>query len=154
MSKTWWLALAATCAFSCGSDSSGKRDAGGDSRPADSRQIDAKAFMDGPPGTTPLTVKNFDAWCTVTVGSNAPSSSASQLVNVLPGTIALSATANTGFVLGLWHHTDGDTGSGDAGTLNGSASDATITVGATSTCVWVCCPFTNGTGCPTLEQCN
>jgi len=155
MSKAWWLVVV-TCALGCGSSSSTKVDAGTtDGKPADSKPIDGPAhvFMDGPPGTTPLKVKNYLSWCTVTVNGGTPSAGAQQLVNVDPGTIDLSATANTGFKLGLWHHTDGDSGSGDPGTVVTGTSSTTVTVGATATCVWVCCPFTDGTGCPTADQC-
>jgi hypothetical protein len=74
--------------------------------------------------------------------------------------VAVTATANAGFILGTapWHGTDGDTGNGEQGTLTGSGqsqqSAAVVTVSGTGTdCAWVCCPFPNGTGCPTSNQC-
>ena len=58
----------------------------------------------------------------------------------------------------MWHHTSGDTGTGEPGTVTGTGaatqSAAMVTVGATATCAWVCCPFVGGTGCTGLaEQC-
>jgi hypothetical protein len=52
----------------------------------------------------------------------------------------------------MWHHVDGTTGDvGIPGTQTGSGSAALsttmVTVGSAAKCVWVCCPFTNGTGC-------
>jgi hypothetical protein len=35
----------------------------------------------------------------------------------------------------------------------GGHSTTTVNATGTSTCVWVCCPFTSGTGCPTADQC-
>ena len=145
----------------CGGDSKTKNDAPAagdaahDAKPIDAKQPDAP--LDGPPGTRLLTVKNFDFWCSVSVNGGSASAAAMQQVFVLPGQISLSATANSGFKLDahMWHHTDGDTtGSGEAGSANGSASDAVATVVSTSDkCVWVCCPFLNGTGCNVAEQC-
>jgi hypothetical protein len=98
-------------------------------------------------------VLNYLSWCSVSVNGGAPSSSASQTVNVAPGTIPLTASPLSGFELGLWHNTTGDTGSGTPGTVSGTTSSATVVVGNAATCVWVCCPFTNGSGCPTSDQC-
>jgi hypothetical protein len=122
--------------------------------------IDAP-MIDGPPGTTPLTVKNYLNWCSVTVNGGTASTAASQLVNVTPGSIPLVAkVASAAFEISgnMWHHTSGDTGAGEPGTVTGTGaatqSAATITVGATAACVWVCCPFVGGTGCTGLaEQC-
>jgi len=158
MSKTGCLAIAITYLFACGSDAT-KQDAGtgGDGRHADGRPLDsaAKVFMDGPPGTTPLMVKNYLAWCTVTVDSGSGSGSAVQRYDVTPGVIPLSATPNAMFELGAtpWHDTDNDTGTGDPGTRNGSAADTTITVGATPACVWVCCETIGVNDCPTIDIC-
>jgi len=110
----------------------------------------ADANSDG--GVT-LTVKNSFSWCSVSVNGNPASSAATQTATVSPGTYPLTATALTGFKLGLWHHTTGDTGSGDPGTVSGLQSSATVGVGNSAMCVWVCCPFTDGTGCPTTDQC-
>ncbi|MGB8222800.1 MAG: hypothetical protein WCF10_09435 [Polyangiales bacterium] len=113
----------------------------------------------GGAGTVALTVKNYLAWCSVTVGSNPASAAAEQTVEVAPGTVTLSAVALSGFQLGStpWHDTAGDSGSGDPGTVTGtgqSASSATtVVVGSSAKCVWVCCEFTGGGGCPTADQC-
>lgn len=106
-------------------------------------------------GCTHLTVKNYLSWCDVSVGAAAASSAASTTVCVAPGTVALSAAPLAGFQLGStpWHHTNGDTGSGEAGTVSGGHSSAAVTVGGTSVCVWVCCEFTGGGGCPATDQC-
>jgi hypothetical protein len=75
------------------------------------------------------------------------------------GTIDLDAVALQGFILGedMWHHTDGDTGAGEPGTVTGTgqtaSSAATVTVGDADACVWVCCPFPDGSGCPATDQC-
>jgi hypothetical protein len=112
---------------------------------------------DAPGSGTPLTVDNFDSWCSVAVGNNTTSSSPSQLVDVTPGTITLTATALSGFILGDWFGVTGDTGSGTTGTVTGSGSSAvstaTVTVGSTAACVSICCPFKSGSGCPTTNQC-
>ena len=129
-------------------------------KPIDSKAfLDApKVFMDAPPNTTPLTVKNFDNWCTVTEDGHAIGDTAA---NVTPGTITLVAKANMGFQLGtdMWHDTAGDTGAGDTGTVAGTGSNATSTttvvVGTTAACVWVCCPFTGGgSGCNPWHRCT
>ncbi len=101
-----------------------------------------------------MTVHNFDAWCTVTVGSGAASPAAEQTVCAMTGTsVQVSAYANAGFMLGTtpWHGTFNDTGTGEQGSLSDAGanvtSSATVkTMGATQ-CAYVCCPFTNGTGC-------
>jgi len=130
------------------------------------------AMIDGPPGTTALKVKNYLAWCTVSVNGAATSIANIQTVNVAPGDITLVAMRkdSTFEVSGnLWHHTNGDTGAGEPGVITNAGDPATktstavVTVAATAKCVWVCCPFkavppdTEGAGCafPTdvAEQC-
>jgi hypothetical protein len=157
MRSLWFFALV-VCA--CGGDSKTKDAPAAGDATHDSKAIDAKlpdAPLDGPPGTQLLTVKNFDSWCSVAVNGGSASAAAVQQVFVLPGQIPLSATALSGFKLDahMWHHTDGDAGSGEAGSANGSASDATATVSSTvGKCIWVCCPFTSGAGCAVPEQCQ
>ena len=158
--RSLWFAAMVMCA--CGSDSKtkmdapGTRDAAHDAKPIDAKVADAP--LDGPPGTQLLTVKNYLAWCSVSINGGSASIAAQQQVFVLPGAIPLEATARAGFKLDahMWHDTDGDAGSGEAGSANGSASDATATVSSTTAkCVWVCCPFTNGTGCTGIaDQCQ
>ena len=116
--------------------------------------------MDGPTNSAPLTVKNFESWCSISVNGGTASSDATQTVDVMPGSITLVARpASASFELGPtpWHDTAGDSGTGDPGTQVGTGTNATsgttVTVGTSAKCVWACCPFTNGTGCPTTDQC-
>ncbi|MCE9578239.1 MAG: hypothetical protein K8W52_34250 [Deltaproteobacteria bacterium] len=123
---------------------------------ADASPVDAAT--DAATGGATLTVKNYLAWCSVSVNGAAASTAAQQVVTVTPGAIPLVASGATGFKLGpnMWHHVDGTTGNtGVAGNVSGTMSSATVTVGAGGACVWVCCPFTNGTGCPDslADQC-
>ena len=150
----------ALCA--CGGDTKTKMDAPAAHDAAhDAKAIDAAhpdAPLDGPPGTQQLTVKNYLSWCSVTVNGGTASTAAVQHVFVQPGAIPLTATkASTAFEIGpgMWHHTTGDTtGSGEDGTVSNGTSSTTATVTSTSgKCVWVCCPFTNGTGCNVADQC-
>ena len=64
------------------------------------------------------------------------------------------ATALVGFKLGPWHKTDGDAGNGDPGTIVDGATSAIVTVVGPD-CVWICCPFSVGGGCPApgSDQC-
>lgn len=159
------------CLGACGDDG-GKGagddapdDAAGDGQASDgaidSPPIDA--MIDAPAGATPLKVKNYLAWCSVSVNGAAASTASVQNVNVAPGEITLIATGIGDppmFIVAgnMWHHTDGDTGSGEPGTIQGTmdpskSSTAKVTVGAAAKCVWVCCPFPNGTGCNVADQC-
>jgi hypothetical protein len=114
---------------------------------------DASADGDGG-NCVALTVKNYLSWCSVSVGGRTASSGAAQTVCVAPGAVSLSATPLTGFKLGTapWHGTNGDTGSGELGTVVAQASTATVTVSAAK-CVWVCCEFAAGGGCAVPDQC-
>jgi hypothetical protein len=94
---------------------------------------------------TMLTVKNFEDWCTFEINGTHSSSGPEEAVCVPDGTVNLTATANSGFVLGSkpWN---------DTTTENGGS--ATIKVSGAAACVWVCCPGTSGTpACPTTDQC-
>jgi hypothetical protein len=112
-------------------------------------------------GATPvaLTVKNYLSWCSVTVDGQAASTATSQTACVAAGTLGLTATALTGFELGPtpWHHTRGDAGAGEQGTITGSGQSAssatTVTVGGTSACAWVCCETAGLSDCPASDQC-
>jgi hypothetical protein len=120
--------------------------------PTDAGAADAGTTSDA--GSPILTVKNYLSWCSVSVNGGSTSVAAVQTVSVTPGTIPLSATASSAtFALGPWHHTAGDTGAGDPGTVSGGTSTASVVVGNTAACVWICCPFANGTGCPATDQC-
>jgi hypothetical protein len=103
-------------------------------------------------GCTTLTVKNVLDWCTVQIGQGAASADEVLTACVAPGTIALSASPlDASFILGPapWHGTAGDTGAGDPGTRPGDGTArTTVVVGSTPVCVWVCCPFPTGSGCP------
>ena len=134
------------------------RDAGNDAASAmtDAGNDAAASATDSGCAGTVLTVLNYDLWCSVAVNGGAASTAASQTVCVPASTnVALVATAVSGFQLGNWHHTTGDTGSGDPGTVSGGMSTAHYMSGTASAgaCIWVCCPFPGGAGCPTTEQC-
>ncbi len=140
--------VAVALVAACGSDSSStKKDAAIDTP----RSAGATLTVKNAPTSTP--------WCSVSVAGQAASSTGVQTMTIASsGPITLVATPLTGFELStnMWHHTDGDTGSGEAGTVSGSMSTATVTVTTgVSKCVWVCCPFQSppGTGCPTTDQC-
>jgi hypothetical protein len=109
---------------------------------------------------TMLTVKNAPIgtpWCKVSInGSTAVVTPAVQTACVTPGQVTLTAEAESStFELGLWHHTSGDTGSGEPGSVSAGVSTAHfIADGGATACVWVCCPFAAmGNGCPTTDQC-
>lgn len=117
------------------------------------------AVSDAPAGPV-LKLKNYLAWCTVAIDGHATSAASEQDVPVTAGTITMVASpASAAFELGTapWHHTSGDTGNGEAGSVVGSGvtakSTATVVVGASGKCVWICCPFTDGSGCPAVDQC-
>lgn len=146
----------------CGDDGGGstQKDAAIDTALSDGRLVDSPlAFLDAPAGTVPLTVKNVLNWCAVKVnGATTASTAATITVNVTPGVIPITATAASSIFKiapNMWHLTDGDTGSGETGVVTGTGLTAEsavhATVGSTAKCVWICCPFQNGTGC---EQAN
>ncbi len=157
-----FLAIGLALTAACGSDSTPvKQDAAGsgqhDAKPIDSSSlVDAKTFLDAPPGTTALTIQNTLFWCSVTVAGGPAFTDETKVVNVMPGTIALTATPVTGFMLSstMWHHTAGDTGNGEAGNVTGNTSATTVVVGSTAKCVWVCCPSTTTpTDCNVPDPC-
>jgi hypothetical protein len=139
-------------------------------------KLDAPAVSDGKkfdapidtPSTPQLTVKNYLTWCSVTIGNGAPSAAGMQQVPITAsGTIMLQASPSSSSFEdagNMWHHTTGDTGTGETGTVVGTGMAAvstamvTVTMGA-SKCVWVCCPFSatsgqpEGSGCNVAEQC-
>jgi len=107
-----------------------------------------------------LTVKNYDSWCSVSVAGGPASSASLQTLCVNTAADLAATAASAAFQLGTapWHHTTGDTGSGELGTVTGSgasaksSTSAAIIAGAPK-CVWVCCEFAGGGGCPTIDQC-
>jgi hypothetical protein len=144
----------------CGGGGSGNIDGAIDSP----KVVDAHNTADGAPGVDApsgptLRVKNYLAWCSVIVDGHPASTLAVQDVPVTAGTINVSAVALTGFRLGTnpWHDTAGDTGTGEQGTLTGTGQTAssatTVVVSASGKCAWVCCEFSTGGGCPTVDQC-
>ncbi|HET6438477.1 MAG TPA: hypothetical protein VFG59_10480 [Anaeromyxobacter sp.] len=112
-------------------------------------------------GPTPvsLTVRNYLSWCSVSVNGETASSAPEQTTCVPAGTVPLSAVALPGFELGArpWHHTDGDSGMGEQGTVIGSGqsamSTANVTVSGASACAWVCCETAGTSDCPTMDLC-
>jgi hypothetical protein len=150
----------------CGSDTKTKMDAPAssidapkDARPIDSPVTHPDAPLDGPPGTQQLIVKNYLNWCSVTANGGTATTADQQIVFVTPGTYTLTATkASAAFTIGpkMWHHTDGDTANmGEDGVQANGTSTAMVTVGTAIKCVWVCCPFSNGTGCSGIpDQCQ
>lgn len=141
------LALALVAA--CGSDSTAKKDAAIDTKMPDTASTPMLTVKDAPTSTP---------WCQVTIGSNAASGLGVVTAPITAsGPITLTVSPNTGFKLdtNMWHHTDGDTGSGDSGTVSGTTSTTTVTVTAgQAKCVWVCCPGSSGVpACPTTDQC-
>src|SRR5512140_3490654 len=151
------VAAAAAVAVACGSN--------GTPTHTDGPLVDTPkqdAAVDAPAGPQ-LKVKNYLSWCAVTVGSGSASAAAVQTVPITAsGQVTLTATrASAAFEVSgnMWHHTDGDTGTGETGTITGTGattlSTATVTVASgTSKCVWVCCPFSaTHDGCAVPEQC-
>jgi hypothetical protein len=154
------LALGNACSSSSSSpaDDDAGRSAGSSSSGGKSSTSGAGSGSSG--ACVDLTVLNYLAWCSVSIAGDKASAAKSQTVCVAEGTVDLVATpASAQFEIGPapWHDTAGDTGSGDPGTMSGSGTSetdkTTVDVTGSSKCVWVCCPFTNGTGCPTTDQC-
>jgi hypothetical protein len=141
-----------------GADAEADADAGlgAESGVSDGASTDSPSGGDG--GCVSLDVKNVHSGCSVSVAGGGFSTSAQQSVCVAPGTIDLAAkVASNANHLGLWHHSAGDQGAGDPGTITGvgpAAQSATsVIVSGASACVWVCCPLVPGTGCPLFDQC-
>lgn len=134
------LAVITVWTMACSSSSPAKQDA-----PAAQHDA-AKDGAGSGSGTFALTLHNYLAWCEATVNGGA-ATTADQTVNVAPGTITLTAKGATGFMLGsnMWHHTSGDTGNGEPGTVNAMTSTATVVVTNAAKCAWVCCPSTTDT---------
>jgi hypothetical protein len=139
----------------------GVHDAGADGPVVEAGLIDG-AWADeasAEAGCVSLTVLNYEEWCAVTVNGGAAFEGDAETLCVPAGVEQLAATALPDFELGPapWHDTAGDKGQGDPGTVTGSGQSAvdstTVVVGDAATCVWVCCPFDDGVGCPTTDQC-
>jgi len=150
--------MAAGGAFAaCNGDDSTVNQPGDSGNPEDGSISDTNVPDTAEAGCVTLTVKNILSWCAISVGGGTEQTLEAQTVCVAPGsTVTLTAAPSSAtFELGPrpWHDTSGDTGSGDPGHVIGSASTTTVVVGASEKCVWACCPFTNGSGCPTTDQC-
>jgi hypothetical protein len=120
---------------------------------------DLDAGVDASTGCVNLSVLNYEVWCSVTVNGGVAFVADAATLCVPSGTVQLAATALPDFELGPapWHDTAGDQGNGDPGTVDDSGASpvasTTVVVGDAATCVWVCCPFDDGVGCPTTDQC-
>lgn len=159
-----WLALSFIVG-ACGGDDGGTvhHDAAVDTAAHADAPIDSKVFMDAPPGTFTLTLKNYLNWCKVGIDGATEVQMSVVTANLAPGTYNVNASGATGFEIqaNMWHHTDGDTGTGDSGVQTGGAtgdSQAMVTITNAAKCVWVCCQFdTTHTGCvpgtQVTEQC-
>jgi hypothetical protein len=110
-----------------------------------------------------LTVKDVPVSspkCLISMSGGTAAGYGARTACVPTGVITLSATPLSGFALdpmGTWHGTDGDTGSGDKGTISNNTSSTTVTVKTPGTkCVWACCPgMTSGMSpCPNTDQCQ
>src|SRR5690348_2338836 len=68
------------------------------------------AFIDGPPGTGAVVVKNYQSQCSVSLNHGTASTAEVLRVDVYNIVVPVSATPPAGFELGSapWHHTDGD----------------------------------------------
>ncbi len=132
----------------------------------DSSTVDAKdtgaadAHPDANDAACPvtLTVKDVFNWCSVSIDGGTAFTAGNQTVCAANGgTVHLSASPLGGFILGPapWHDTAGDLdGGGELGASDGGSASTTIVVGdGGAACAWVCCPFPDGGGCPTTNQC-
>jgi hypothetical protein len=156
------VTVSETGATESGTDATGDGDGSNTVTGSAEAGTEAGAVDSGMEASTPcvsLTVLNYEVWCSVTVNGGAAFVADAETFCVPSGTEQLAATAVLNFELGPapWHDTVGDKGDGDPGTVTGSGASAidstTVVVGDAATCVWVCCPFDDGVGCPTTDQC-
>lgn len=89
-----------------------------------------------------LTIDNFLAWCSVSVDGGAATANPPP-AQFPSGTVVslFGQPVSPTFIWGYWRFTDGDQGAHD------TSQNTTITMASDRT-VFVCCPFTNGSGCP------
>lgn len=105
-------------------------------------------------GQAELRLINYLGWCSVSINGDPATTSETMTTCVDPGNVLLSASPTAGFILGDWHGTANDTGAGDPGTISGDTSTTTVTMAeGQEACVWVCCPVSDGSGCPSEDQC-
>jgi hypothetical protein len=115
----------------------------------------------GDAGDVTLTVKNYKAWCSVTINGGTASKAASITDSVPAGSTAtIVATPLASFKIGAdpWFGTDQDDGGAapgvDQGEGGAETTTATVTVTATHDCVSVCCEHATGNGgCPATNPC-
>ena len=108
-----------------------------------------------------LTVKNYEAWCSVTINGGAAFTTATGAASVAEASrVTIVATPLPGFELGAdpWFGTDENDGGAAAGTDVDSGttmtSTAQVTIGAGPTqCVSVCCQTAGSPDCPTANPC-
>jgi len=108
-----------------------------------------------------LTVKNYLAWCTVTINGGTASSNATVTASVTPGSTAtiVATPKNSSFVIGTdpWFGVTANDGGATTGTDTGEGSTETSTatvVVSGNQCVSVCCgDAPAGTNCPTTNPC-
>lgn len=90
-----------------------------------------------------LSIDNYLAWCSVSVdgGVATPNPPPAQFV---PGTVVslFGQPVSATFIWGYWRFTDAAPGGG-----HDISQNATVTMTSDRT-VFVCCSFTNGSGCP------
>lgn len=90
-----------------------------------------------------LTIDNFLAWCSVSVDGGVATANPPP-TQFPPGTVVplFGQPVSSTFIWGYWRFTDAEPGGG-----HDTSQSATVTMSADRT-VFVCCPFTNGSGCP------
>jgi hypothetical protein len=115
------------------------------------------------PGT--LTVKNFLGWCSVEINGGTPSTDATVMASVTPGSMVtiVAAPANGSFEIGPtpWIGVDQNSGAAAPGTDVGSGTSETSTAVVTTNqagtpqCVSVCCqePGNGPIPCPATNPC-
>ena len=113
-----------------------------------------------------LTVKNFLNWCSVEINGGTPSTGATVIASVNPGSMAtiVATPADGSFEIGPnpWFGVDQNSGAAASGTDVGSGpseiSTAVVTINQTGApqCVSVCCqePGNGPIPCPATDPCH
>ena len=100
-------------------------------------------FSDGFEVLVTLTVDDYLGWCTVAVGSLAPSASQTlSLTERLGSIVNVDAQPNVGFIWGYWTGTDGDTSAAH------DRNESTMVTMTADKTVLACCPFAAEPMCP------
>lgn len=121
----------------------------------------AEGGGDSAGGNVTLTVKNYLAWCSVTINGGTASKGASLTASVAAGSTAtiVATPASAAFAIGTnpWFGVAQNDGGAAPGTDNGTGVTETTTatvVVAGNQCVSVCCgDAPSGTNCPTTNPC-